>query len=67
MLRFIVLAVVLLAVFAWLTRSARARQAIWTILILLALYAVLKATGVIEAIAPTRAPMGYHVTPFPDD
>lgn len=64
MLRFIVLAVVALAVFAWLTRSKRARQAIWTILVILAIYAVLKAAGVIEDVAPTRAPvMGYAHTP----
>lgn len=53
-LRIIVLALVVLGVFAWLTRSPRARQAIWTMLVVIAVYAVLKATGVIEAIAPNR-------------
>lgn len=67
MLRLVVLATLLLAVFAWLTRSARARRAIWAILVLLAIYAVLKATGVIEEIAPSRAPvMGYINTSVAD-
>lgn len=53
-LRVVVLALVALGVFAWLTRSPWARQAIRTLLAILAVYAILKAAGVIEAIAPKR-------------
>ncbi|MBP7242256.1 hypothetical protein [Amaricoccus sp.] len=64
MLRFIVLSIAILVGVAWLTRSTRARQAVWTILVVLAVYAVLKLTGVIEDIAPSRAPvLGYQHTP----
>lgn len=54
MLRILFLAVIALAVVAIFTRSPRARRVLWALFGLLAVYAALKATGVIEAIAPAR-------------
>jgi hypothetical protein len=54
MLRFVVAAAVIAVIAALLTRNPRARRAIWALLVLVAAYGVLKATGVIEAIAPDR-------------
>lgn len=54
MLRIVFLAAVALAVVALFTRSARLRRGLWAILVLMAVYAVLKLTGVIDAMAPDR-------------
>ena len=43
-----------------ITRSPRVRRVLHVVLAVLAVYAVLKLTGVIEAIAPDR--MGYSDT-----
>jgi len=54
MLKAIFLAVLILAVVAWLTRAPRVRRALWAVLLLIAAYGILKATGVIDALAPSR-------------
>lgn len=54
MLRFVFFAAVALAVIALFTRSTRLRRGLWAVLVLMAAYAVLKLTGVIEAVAPDR-------------
>ncbi len=54
MFRFILLFVIGLAIVGWLTRMPGVRRALWVALVLLGIYAVLKATGVIEALAPAR-------------
>ncbi len=54
MLRFLFVFMLLVAVAALFARAPRARRVLWTILALIALYGVLKATGAIEAIAPAR-------------
>lgn len=54
MFRFILLFVIGLAIVGWLTRTPGVRRGFWVALALLGTYAVLKATGVIEAIAPSR-------------
>lgn len=53
-LRLLLVAVLILLVAAWLTRAPRLRRAIWIVMVAIAVYGVLKATGVIEAIAPAR-------------
>ena len=53
-LRVLVLAIVALALAAWLTRAPRLRRALWAALALVAAYGLLKATGVIDALAPDR-------------
>lgn len=54
MLRFVLWFAIALAIIALLTRRRRVRLALWLLLGALGTYAVLKATGVIEAIAPAR-------------
>jgi VIT1/CCC1 family predicted Fe2+/Mn2+ transporter len=54
MLRYLVVLIALLAVAAVLTRAPRVRRALWTVLTLVAVYGVLKATGVVDALAPAR-------------
>jgi len=54
MLRFVLWFAIALAIIALLTRRRRIRLALWLLLGILGTYAVLKATGVIEAIAPAR-------------
>jgi hypothetical protein len=46
--------VVILAIAALIARSPRAKGVLWATFVLLAIYAILKATGVIEALAPAR-------------
>ena len=48
------LVAVVLALVALITRAAAARRALWVMFALAALYTVLKLTGVIEDMAPTR-------------
>lgn len=54
MLRFLFLALVALVVATLLTRSPRLRRVLWIVFCLIALYGLLKITGVIEALAPDR-------------
>jgi len=54
MLRILLLVVALLLLVALMTRADTLRRALYVILGAMALYAVLKATGVIEALAPDR-------------
>lgn len=54
MLRIILLITALAAVVALLTRSQVVLRVIYAVCALLAIYAVLKVTGVIEMIAPDR-------------
>ncbi len=54
MLRIVLLVVALLLLVALMTRADTLRRALYVILGAMALYAVLKATGVIEALAPDR-------------
>lgn len=54
MLRILFLVVALLLLVALLTRADTLRRALYVILGAMALYAVLKTTGVIEAWAPDR-------------
>lgn len=54
MFRIILLFVIGAAIVGWITRTPGVRRALWVALALLGTYAVLKATGVIEAIAPAR-------------
>lgn len=53
-MRYVVVLAALTALVFFLTRSRRAQRVLQIILGVLALYAVLKMTGVIEAIAPSR-------------
>lgn len=55
MLRYVTLLFVVLLAVAVVTRSRRARRALWVLGGLAVLYTLLKLTGVIEAIAPDRA------------
>ncbi len=57
-LRLLLVSVLVLLVVSWLTRSPKARRAIWIVMIAIAVYGVLKATGVIDAIAPARDGFG---------
>ena len=54
MLRFILLAFVALSLITLVTRNRTLRRAVYVSLALMALYAVLKLTGVIDALAPDR-------------
>ena len=54
MLRFILLAGLVVALVAFVTRSPRLRLVLKALLAVLAAYAVLKLTGVIDALAPDR-------------
>ncbi len=54
MTRFLFILVVLIAVVALFASSPRSRHVSWAVFVALAVYAVLKATGVIEALAPDR-------------
>jgi hypothetical protein len=54
MLRILFLVVALLLLVALVTRADTLRRALYVILAAMALYAVLKTTGVIEAWAPDR-------------
>ena len=54
MFRMLFLVAVVLALVALITRAASARRALWVMFALAALYTVLKLTGVIEDMAPTR-------------
>ncbi len=54
MFRFLFLILVFTAVVALFTKSPRSRQGLWAAFGLVAIYALLKATGVIEAIAPSQ-------------
>ncbi len=54
MTRLVILAAVAGAILALFVRSRRARLILWGLLVALAVYAVLKGTGVIEALAPDR-------------
>lgn len=62
LLRVLALAILVLAVASWLTGAPRLRRALWAALVLVAAYGVLKATGVIDAMAPPR--LGYLYTLF---
>ena len=53
-MRIILLAVLALAAFAVVTGALPLKRTLWGIFLLMALYALLKMTGVIEAIAPDR-------------
>jgi hypothetical protein len=53
-LRFVFLVLIALGLVAVVTRSPLARRTLWVLLGLMVLYAILKLTGVIEAIAPSR-------------
>ncbi len=52
MTRILLLFVVALAIVALLSRKSSLRRALWVICAVLVTYAILKTTGVIEAIAP---------------
>lgn len=54
MTKLLFVVIILIAIVALFARSPRARQALWTAFVLLGVYAVLKVTGVIEALAPAR-------------
>lgn len=54
MLRLLFLALTLGAIVAAITRSPRLKRALWAAVLLLAFYGLLKATGVVEALAPAR-------------
>ena len=54
MFRILVLLAAGVALVAFVTRAPRVRRALWVTLWLLGAYAVLKVTGVIEALAPAR-------------
>lgn len=54
MLRLFLLAIVIVAIAALFLRAPRLRLALLCLLALMVLYAVLKLTGVIEAMAPDR-------------
>ena len=54
MTRFLFFFVMLAAVAALIARSPRAKRVLWAAFVLLAVYALLKATGLIEALAPER-------------
>jgi hypothetical protein len=54
MLRFVFLVLIALGVVALVTRAPLARRALYVLLGLMVLYTVLKLTGVIDAIAPSR-------------
>jgi hypothetical protein len=54
MFRFVVLAAAILGAIALLTRSERARRGFWVLFGLAMLYTVLKITGIMEAVAPSR-------------
>ena len=49
------LVALLFAAVAWVSRSRRMRIALWIMLGAIGLYGVLKLTGTIEAIAPSRS------------
>ena len=55
MLRIMMLVALLFAAVAWVSRSRRMRIALWIMLGAIGLYGVLKLTGTIEAIAPSRS------------
>jgi hypothetical protein len=54
MLRYLVLLAAVMAGIALITRSPRLKRALKVVLAVLGVYAVLKLTGVVEAIAPDR-------------
>lgn len=54
MLRFILLFVVALAIVAILTRGPAVWRALWVLLAIIGVYVILKATGVIDGLAPSR-------------
>jgi hypothetical protein len=54
-MKYLLTLVLLVAVVAFVTRWASVRRALLILLGLLGFYAVLKMTGVIEAIAPDRS------------
>lgn len=54
MLRFIFALVAAVALLAVATRARPVWRALWILLALVALYAALKLTGVIDALAPAR-------------
>jgi hypothetical protein len=54
MLRLVFLLLVVLALVAAITGAPGARRALWVALGLVLLYAALKLTGVIDALAPSR-------------
>ncbi len=54
MLRLLFLGLVLGAIFAAITRKPRLKRVLWAAVLVIAAYGLLKATGVVEAIAPAR-------------
>ena len=54
MTRFFIFVILACAIVALFARSQRARRILWGIALALAAYAVLKALGVIEMLAPDR-------------
>jgi len=54
MTRLILLAAAMLLVVSFLLRAPRLRRVLWALMLAIAAYSVLKATGVIEAAAPDR-------------
>lgn len=54
MLRVLFLGLVLGVIVTMITRRPRLRRALWVALVLVAVYGVLKATGVVDALAPAR-------------
>lgn len=54
MAKVVLIAFALLAATAALTRAPRARRALWIAVCIIVAYGVLKATGIIEALAPAR-------------
>lgn len=54
MLRIVVIAAVLMFVVAYLTRSTLPKRILWAMFAIAVVYTILKATGVIEAMAPDR-------------
>jgi hypothetical protein len=54
MLRILFFIGLVLGIAAFFARSRRARVAFWAVAALVLVYAVLKLTGVIEALAPDR-------------
>jgi hypothetical protein len=54
MLRFVLLLLIALALVAVIARAPGARRVLWVALAIVLLYAALKLTGVIDALAPDR-------------
>ncbi len=54
MLRLLFLGLVLGAIFAAITRNPQLKRALWVAALVVAAYGLMKATGVVEAIAPAR-------------